>query len=79
MTYIDVDTDIMCIYIYIYLCGCRYRYVCIHLSIFRYTWGNIKERIISNIYKALIMCWVLSQHFMHINSCNPHDKSMKEI
>ena len=51
--------------------GCRYRYVCIHLSKFRYTWGNIKERIIANIYKVLIMCWVLSQHFIHINS---HDK-----
>ena len=48
--------------------------MCIHLSILGIH-GEI-ERIIANTYKVLTMCWVLSQHFIHINS---HDKSVKEI
>lgn len=68
--YIGVGTDIMCIHMDVDID------MCIHLSIFRYTWGNIKERIIANTYNVLTMCWVLSQHFILSNS---HDKSVKEI
>lgn len=56
--YIGVGTDIMCIHM-------RRRYRCVHTSVYiRYTWGNIKERIIANTYNVLTMCWVLSQHFI---------------